>query len=163
MSNPVVTIDIRNRAKLRVTSTIPVGSNPTLGDISPDSRTLWVPNSGDGTISVIDLRAHRVVRTISTGRYLTALTFDPSGRHVFVAEDRPGGIGPNQADLVLLYAGQVALGQLTANQEGQFVSRPVLDTPGRVVRYEASSLLLSRTPPLLTVTVPVQLVAFDVR
>jgi hypothetical protein len=92
---------------------------------------------------------------------MTALTFDPSGRHVYVAEDRPGGPGPNQADLVLLYVAQVAAGQLTADQEGQFTSRPVLDTPGRVVKYDVRTATLSDTAPLLTATVPVQLIAFD--
>jgi DNA-binding beta-propeller fold protein YncE len=119
-----------------------------------------VPNSADGTISVIDLHSHRPVRTIDTGRYMTALTFDPSGKHVFVAEDRPGGVGPNAADLVLLYCGQVALGQFTAPQDGQYTSRPVLDTPGRVVQYDARTYRPSSADPLLTVTVPVQLVAF---
>jgi YVTN family beta-propeller protein len=161
MSNPAVFVDIRNPRRMAVTTTVRVGANPTLGDVSPDGRQLWVPGSGDGSITVVDLRTHHVVKTIQTGRYMTALTFDPSGRHVYVAEDRPGGPGPNQADLVLLYVAQVAAGQLTADQEGQFTSRPVLDTPGRVVKYDVRTVTLSDAAPLLTATVPVQLIAFD--
>jgi len=43
---------------------IPVGKGPEGGDISPDGGEFWAANSGDGTVSIVDVAAKRVVQTL---------------------------------------------------------------------------------------------------
>lgn len=65
---------------------IPVGPGAEGFDVSPDGREAWVANAGDGTISVIDLGAKRVARTLDAGvRGANRLKFTPDGALVFVS------------------------------------------------------------------------------
>jgi len=43
---------------------IPVGKGPEGGDVSPDGREFWAANSGDGTVSIIDVATKKVVQTL---------------------------------------------------------------------------------------------------
>jgi YVTN family beta-propeller protein len=43
---------------------VPVGARDEGFDVSPDGKEAWIANSGDGTISVIDLEAKKVTSTI---------------------------------------------------------------------------------------------------
>jgi YVTN family beta-propeller protein len=66
---------------------IAVGKGPEGGDISPDGREYWAANSGDGTISIVDIAAKKVVQTIDvrTGRS-NRLKFTPDGKVVLVSD-----------------------------------------------------------------------------
>src|ERR1700680_4843082 len=46
-------------------SVIPVGKGSEGFDVSPDGKEIWVGNAQDGTISVIDLAAKKVVQTLN--------------------------------------------------------------------------------------------------
>ncbi len=50
-----------------VTGTITVGSDPWGDAVNPVTGTVYVTNSGSGTVSVISGRTHRVTGTITTG------------------------------------------------------------------------------------------------
>lgn len=64
---------------------IPVGHGSEGFDVSPDGKEAWVANAGDGTISVIDLAAKRVVETIDADvPGANRLKFTPDGRRVLV-------------------------------------------------------------------------------
>jgi YVTN family beta-propeller protein len=64
---------------------IPVGHGSEGFDVSPDGKEAWVANAGDGTISVIDLAAKRVVETINADvPGANRLKFTPDGRRVLV-------------------------------------------------------------------------------
>jgi YVTN family beta-propeller protein len=55
-------------------------------DVSPDGRTVWAANAGDGTISIIDLASKRVVQTLDAGvRSANRLKFTPDGKRVLVS------------------------------------------------------------------------------
>jgi YVTN family beta-propeller protein len=43
---------------------VSVGKGPEGGDISPDGREYWAANSGDGTVSIIDVATKKVVQTL---------------------------------------------------------------------------------------------------
>ena len=43
---------------------IPVGKGSEGFDVSPDGKEIWVANAQDGTISIIDLAAKKVVQTV---------------------------------------------------------------------------------------------------
>ncbi len=55
-------------------------------DISPDHREAWVANAQDGTVSVIDMAARRVVQTLALDADgANRLKFTPDGRHVLIS------------------------------------------------------------------------------
>jgi YVTN family beta-propeller protein len=63
-----------------------VGNGSEGFDVSPDQRRLWVANAQDGTISVIDIAAKKVVETIQANvRGANRLKFTPDGKRVLVS------------------------------------------------------------------------------
>jgi YVTN family beta-propeller protein len=66
---------------------IPVGKGPEGGDISPDGHEFWAANSGDGSISIIDVAAKKVVQTLDvrTSRS-NRLKFTIDGKLVLVSD-----------------------------------------------------------------------------
>jgi YVTN family beta-propeller protein len=76
---------------------IKVGNGSEGFDVSPDHREVWVANAQDGTLSVIDLAAKKVVATLqSNTKGANRVKFTPDGKRVLVSS------GP---DLVVLDAG----------------------------------------------------------
>jgi DNA-binding beta-propeller fold protein YncE len=65
---------------------IPVGKGSEGFDVSPDGHELWVANAQDGTISIIDVDATRVVQTLDAHiRGANRLKFTPDGKLAFVS------------------------------------------------------------------------------
>jgi YVTN family beta-propeller protein len=65
---------------------IPVGKGSEGFDVSPDGKEIWVANAQDGTISVIDRAAKKVVQTLNANvRGANRLKFTPDGKLVFVS------------------------------------------------------------------------------
>jgi YVTN family beta-propeller protein len=65
---------------------IPVGKGSEGFDVSPDGKEIWVANAQDGTISVVDLAAKKVVQTLDANvRGANRLKFTPDGKLVFVS------------------------------------------------------------------------------
>jgi YVTN family beta-propeller protein len=63
-----------------------VGNGSEGFDVSPDRRDVWVANAQDGTISVIDLAAKKVVETIQANvGGANRLKFTPDGKRVLVS------------------------------------------------------------------------------
>jgi YVTN family beta-propeller protein len=76
-----------------------VGNGSEGFDVSPDGKEIWVANSQDGTISIIDFAAKKVTETLAANvRGANRLKFTPDGKRVFVATLFGGG------DLVVLDA-----------------------------------------------------------
>jgi YVTN family beta-propeller protein len=109
---------------------IPVGKGPEGFDVSPDGKELWAANSGDGTVSIVELASRVVVRTLEVGtKRSNRLKFSPDGRLVLVSDLGTG-------DLVVLDAharreakrlglGQAAAGILiTPDGARAFVAAP---------------------------------------
>lgn len=163
VANPTVFVDIRHPRAMKLVATVPVGVDPVLADLSPDGRWIWVPNAGDGTISVLDVRRHEVVRTITTGRYMTYSTFDPTSTRVYVSQARAGGPPPTPATVAALYFAQMGGSGVITSREGQYSSRPGLDTPGEVIAYDARTFRPAKVPTILTATVPAFLLAVSPR
>ena len=72
---------------------VPVGKGPEGFDISPEGRQIWAANSRDGSVSVIDLAAKRVVATfgVQTKRS-NRLKFSPDGRLVLISDLEAGDL-----------------------------------------------------------------------
>lgn len=65
---------------------VPVGVRDEGFDVSPDGREAWVANSGDGTISVVNLEAKKVTATIDAEvKSANRLKFTPNGKLVLVS------------------------------------------------------------------------------
>jgi YVTN family beta-propeller protein len=66
---------------------IPVGKGPEGGDFSPDGREFWAANSGDGSVSIIDVAAKKVVQTLDvrTNRS-NRLKFTPDSKLVLISD-----------------------------------------------------------------------------
>jgi YVTN family beta-propeller protein len=65
---------------------IRVGNGSEGFDVSPDRREAWVANAQDGTLSVIDIAAKKVVATLNTNtRGANRLKFTPDGKRVLVS------------------------------------------------------------------------------
>lgn len=65
---------------------VPVGTRDEGFDVSPDGKEAWIANAGDGTISVIDLDAKKVVATLDANvRGANRLKFTPDGKRVLVS------------------------------------------------------------------------------
>ncbi len=77
---------------------IPVGRGDEGFDVSPDGRELWTANAQDGTVSVVDIAAKKVVATIAANVFsANRLKFTRDGKLVLISSlDGP--------DLVVLNA-----------------------------------------------------------
>ena len=65
---------------------IAVGERDEGFDISPDGKEAWIANSGDGTVSVIDLTAKRVTATLQVNtKSANRLKFTPDGKRVLIS------------------------------------------------------------------------------
>jgi YVTN family beta-propeller protein len=65
---------------------IRVGNGSEGFDVSANSREIWVANAQDGTLSVIDIAAKKVVQTIAANAHgANRLKFTPDGKRVLVS------------------------------------------------------------------------------
>ena len=64
---------------------IPVGHGSEGFDVTPDGKEAWVANAGDGTISIIDIAAKKVVETLAANAPgANRLKFTPDGKLALV-------------------------------------------------------------------------------
>jgi YVTN family beta-propeller protein len=67
---------------------VPTGANPDAAIYDPVSRTVWVMNAGDGTVTVLDPVRARAVASVTVGGALELPALDGHG-HLFVnVEDK---------------------------------------------------------------------------
>jgi YVTN family beta-propeller protein len=86
-SNSVTAI-VANADKTQWTNTvIPVGKGPEAIDLAPNGFELWVGNSGDGTVSIIDTGTKKVKQTVNVGtKRSNRLKFTPDGTKVLISD-----------------------------------------------------------------------------
>jgi YVTN family beta-propeller protein len=66
---------------------IPVGKGPEGFDISPDGKELWAAKSQDGTVSIIDTAAKKVVQTVDAQiNHSNRLKFTPDGKLALISD-----------------------------------------------------------------------------
>lgn len=65
---------------------VPVGRGAEGFDVSPDGKELWAANAQDGTISIIEIAAKKVVQTLPANvKSANRLKFTPDGKLVLVS------------------------------------------------------------------------------
>lgn len=87
------TISVVDLASGKVTATIQVGRHPTALALDTEGQRLFVANTNDDSVSVIDLKRGKVVRTFGLrpfatkvdGLAPTALVFDQASKRLYVA------------------------------------------------------------------------------
>ena len=68
---------------------VPVGHGSEGFDVSPDGKELWVANSRDQTISIIDVVGRKTIQTLpSPAMAANRLKFSRDGKYVFVSDLR---------------------------------------------------------------------------
>src|SRR5438132_14037951 len=83
----------------QVTVTIAVGSNPNGVAVNPLTNRIYVANSDDNTVSVIDGSTNTVIATILVGSHPVGVGVNPLTDRVFVA-DNGLGIGPGTVSVI---------------------------------------------------------------
>ncbi len=78
-------VRVLNGASYAWIKTLPVGREPRGFSLSPDESRLYVANSWDDTISVIDTHALNVVATWHVGMEPSSAVEGPAGKYLFVA------------------------------------------------------------------------------
>jgi YVTN family beta-propeller protein len=74
-------------------TTIAVGKGPEGFDISPDAKELWVANSHDGTVSIIDVTTLKVVQVLDVHmRSSNRIKFTPDSREVLISDLATGEV-----------------------------------------------------------------------
>jgi YVTN family beta-propeller protein len=141
----VEVVDVHDAQHPRFVRSVRTGPFPEIGTFTPDARQLWVPNSGDGTITVIDLQTNRVVHTISTGRYITFVNFYSNRAYVMRS---PNPVPPTYASAMFLTAAAVVPGALLTPPSGSSSYRPGIDPPGELAVYDRLSYRPLGLPPL---------------
>lgn len=72
---------------------VPVGKGSEGFDVSPDGRELWTANAQDGTLSIIDIAAKKVVATLDAKVVgANRLKFTRDGKHVLITSLRGGDL-----------------------------------------------------------------------
>jgi YVTN family beta-propeller protein len=72
---------------------VPVGHGAEGFDLSPNGKELWAANAGDGTVSIVDIAAKKVVQTFAVdAKRSNRLKFTPDGKRVLISDITNGGL-----------------------------------------------------------------------
>ena len=90
-NNSVSVIEVGGDVNTKVAE-VPVGEDPQRLAISRDGRRVYVTNQRSETVSVIDARRRRVIRTIRVGTDPIGCALTPDGRKLYVANFSSGDV-----------------------------------------------------------------------
>ena len=74
----------------RATATVPVGKYPEGVAVDPGTRTVYVANRGDGTLSVIDGATRTVAAAVPVGLNPEGVAMDPDTHTAYVSNNGDG-------------------------------------------------------------------------
>lgn len=69
-----------------------VGKAPEGIDISPDGQQVWIGNTGDGSIDILDVAQDRKIKNIVVGKSPIRIRFTPDGKRVIVSDNAAGEV-----------------------------------------------------------------------
>jgi YVTN family beta-propeller protein len=98
-SNSVTSLEFDPSAKTWKTTQIATGKGPEGIAMSPDESVVWAANSGDGTVSIIDVGSKKVMGTIDLRtKRSNRVAFTPDGKLVLVSDLAAGDLIVVDAD-----------------------------------------------------------------
>src|SRR5262245_53462432 len=82
-------ISFVNAASMKSEHTVAVGRTPHEMAVSPDGSKAYVANTGENTVSVVDLTMRKELKKITSDDFSTphGVAFTPDGRYVFVTSE----------------------------------------------------------------------------
>lgn len=89
---------IRERIKVTLTPDAPAGTTPEALAIAPDGKTMYVANSDNNCVAVVDIsrpRESRIRGFIPSGWYPTAVAVSPNGKNLIVGTGKGMGTHAN--------------------------------------------------------------------
>jgi DNA-binding beta-propeller fold protein YncE len=88
LENALAVIDPHRQKRV---ASVPTGQTEShMFVISPDGRTAYTSNVGPGTVSVVDLVAHKTIKVIPVAKMDQRISMSVDGRYVFTADqDQP--------------------------------------------------------------------------
>ena len=90
-SNSITAIEKSSDASGWKETNIAVGKGPEGIDISPDDKEVWAANSGDGTVSIIEIATGKVIHTIDARtKHSNRLKFTPDGKFALISDPETG-------------------------------------------------------------------------
>lgn len=90
VSHTVTSIDIGTPSSPGKMMQIATGSKPEGIDVSPDGREVWVGNTGNGTIDIIDVASNTIKQGFPVGKVPIRVKFTPDGKRVLVSDNGAG-------------------------------------------------------------------------
>ncbi len=90
VSHTVTSIDIGTPSSPGKMMQIATGSRPEGIDVSPDGKEVWVGNTGDGTIDIIDVASNTIKQSFAVGKVPIRVKFTPNGKRVLVSDNGAG-------------------------------------------------------------------------
>jgi YVTN family beta-propeller protein len=98
-SNSVTALEFEPTTKTWKTTQIAAGKGPEGIAMSPDESVVWAANSGDGTVSIIDVGSKKVMGTIDLRtKRSNRVAFTPDGKLVLVSDLAAGDLVIVEAD-----------------------------------------------------------------
>jgi len=86
-SNTVSVEEMKKKITDWTGTNVKVGKGPEGIDISPDEKEVWAANSGDGTVSIIDVASKKVTQTVDVKtKHSNRLKFTPDGKLVLISD-----------------------------------------------------------------------------
>lgn len=133
-SGGIHAIDPRDPAAPAYLGRLAVGCMPLGGTYMPDG-TLWLPNGGDGTISIIDTTTFTVRHTLDIGRFVGGIT-SYNGR-AYVNQSLSTRLGHLRTWWRIVPG--MYLGVYVTPPSGVARTRRILDLGAEVVAYDAAT------------------------
>jgi len=87
VTNTVYAVPASGPVTRAAEESIPVGAQPRKGAVNPCTSRVYIPNYGDGTLSVIDSAADTVVSTVMLGFRPVAVTVNANTNMVYTANE----------------------------------------------------------------------------
>jgi DNA-binding beta-propeller fold protein YncE len=135
-------VDVSDRTRPRLVTTMPLPGAGWYGAFSPDGRQLWVAGADNGLLTVFDLERNAVARTISLGNaYGVGVALSDNGRAYVSVTSTPVPPVPG-ASTALHIAGVVPGAALPATTTAGGLA------PGEIWVYDAKSMERLDVPPL---------------
>jgi DNA-binding beta-propeller fold protein YncE len=150
--SPLHVMDVSTPSKPRYLHSIQIGPTPFTGGFSEDGSQLWIPASGNGDVTIIDVKTDTPIHTIKTGQYVGNVVISDDRAYLAVS---PFPYPPTPGkSLAATIVGIIPGAQLTPPGKGSTRYRPGVDMPGEVQIYDAKTFerLPVPTLPLPSVT-----------